>query len=723
MTNRKGCVKMITPGAKWVSTYEMNAAPIFEGDITLTDEKSAILSICGLGFFEVFINGKKVSDDLLVPAWSDYEPRPARRLLYPLRDTGNHRVYYMDYNILEYLNQGVNKLEIWVGNGWYNQNARNVEGDLWYSLPKLAFSIILANSAGDEKIIESGDWLTYRLSPIIYNNVYLGETWDFAIKDNSESFPVNLVPSPLGKLQLQTSPADGIIREIKPKLLLDEGRRKVYDAGECTSGFVTGKCHGNVRINYADEINDDLTLNYQSSGGSGQIQRHEYLNGQGENFRPKFSLCAFRYFEIWGDVSDLSVAVVHAKVLVTSSFETDNETLNWLYETYIRTQLTNMHYGVPSDCPHRERLGYTGDGQITINSAMMMLDATDFFYKWMEDVRDSQDIFTGHVQHTAPFYGGGGGPGGWGCAIVMLPYFFYQHTNDVDTLQRFWPHMLLWINYMASRCENGLIIREEKGGWCLGEWCTPDAVALPEPFVNTYFYIKSMERMLEIGEILKDHSKLSLLQDRIDDSVKNLIDVYYNIDEKSFLFGIQGADAFALDLGLFEEHLQQQLQQKYATHPEYDTGIFGTEIVTRLLFETGYHQTAFNLLTSKETASFHTMKERGATTLYETWNGDASHNHPMFGAVTTCLFEYILGIRRLAPGYQKVCIKPVIIEGLNKAKGHIMTQNGKIAVAYTKSDDALVFQIEIGDDIDAVFSYEENEEVLNKGTNEIVINL
>ena len=711
---------MITSEAKWVSTYDMFVAPIFEGEINLFDEeKSALLSICGLGFFEVFINGQKVSDDLLVPAWSDYEPRPARRLLYPLRDTVNHRVYYMDYDIFPYLNQGVNKIEVWVGNGWYNQRARNVEGDLWYSFPKLAFSIALANRADDERLIESGEWLTYRLSPITFNNVYLGETWDFDVK--SENFPVNIVPPPLGELHLQTSPADGMIREITPKLIATQGRRKIYDAGECISGFVIGKCHGNVRINYADEIDDDFTLNYNSSGGSGQIQRHEYLNGQGESFRPKFSICAFRYFEVWGEISDLSVAVVHAKVSVTSSFTSNSKTLNWLYETYIRTQLTNLHYGVPSDCPHRERLGYTGDGQITINSAMMMLDAKDFFYKWMEDVRDSQDIFTGHVQHTAPFYGGGGGPGGWGCAIVVLPYIYYQHTGDIETLRRFWPHMKLWIDYMESRCEDGLVTHEEEDGWCLGEWCTPGAVELPEPFVNTYFYIKSMQQMIEIGEILNDRSTMKMLKGRIEDKLKSFVRNYYNDDEQSFLSGIQGADAFGLDIGIFSDGLLERLNQKYDAHPEYDTGIFGTEIVTRVLFELGYGQTAFNLLTSNKETSFYIMKERGATTLYETWNGNASHNHPMFGAVVACLFEYLLGIRRLAPGYQAVKIAPVPIEGLNHVKGHITTESGIIAVEYTKSNNETIFQVEIGGDIEAEFSYQAVKKSLSKGMNKIVI--
>lgn len=118
------------------------------------------------------------------------------------------------------------------------------------------------------------------------------------------------------------------------------------------------------------------------------------------------------------------------KGVLNATFECGNETINWLFNAYIRTQLINMHCGVPMDCPHRERLGYTGDGQLTAETAMLFLNGKRFYEKWAADVADCQDVKTGHVQHAAPFFGGGGGPGGWGSAIVEVPYAYYKVYGD-----------------------------------------------------------------------------------------------------------------------------------------------------------------------------------------------------------------------------------------------------------------------------------------------------
>ena len=149
-------------------------------------------------------------------------------------------------------------------------------------------------------------------------------------------------------------------------------------------------------------------------------------DGATHTFAPQFVWHAFRYLEVTGPgVQSVSVAVVHADTPVTAAFECSSPELNWLFDAYVRTQLDNMHGGVPSDCPHRERLGYTGDGQVCAPAAMLMLDSRAFYRKWIRDIFDSQDKTTGHVNHTAPFAGGGGGPGGWGCAAVTVPYHFY----------------------------------------------------------------------------------------------------------------------------------------------------------------------------------------------------------------------------------------------------------------------------------------------------------
>ena len=136
--------------------------------------------------------------------------------------------------------------------------------------------------------------------------------------------------------------------------------------------------------------------------------------------------------EVIGDATPKCVKVVHANVPISSTFSCDNETLNWTYRTFINTMRCNMHTGHPSDCPHLERRGYTGDGQLTCHAVLSVLDAKAFYEKWLQDIADSQDVLSGHIQYTAPYIRSGGGPGGWGCAIVEVPYQLYRHFGNAE---------------------------------------------------------------------------------------------------------------------------------------------------------------------------------------------------------------------------------------------------------------------------------------------------
>ena len=186
----------------------------------------------------------------------------------------------------------------------------------------------------------------------------------------------------------------------------------------------------------------------------------------------------------------------------TSDFHCDNDVLNWLHDAYLNTQYTNMHAGIPSDCPHIERRGYTGDGQLACRPAMKMLDTEAFYRKWMQDIADCQDLHTGHVQNTAPYTHSGGGPGGFGCAIVEIPWQFYLHFGDREVLARYYPNMHRYFDYLELHSEHELVTSDKAGEWCLGDWCCHTSVVMPAPFVNTYFYIKSLARMIEIAKLI-----------------------------------------------------------------------------------------------------------------------------------------------------------------------------------------------------------------------------
>ncbi|MCL2751494.1 MAG: family 78 glycoside hydrolase catalytic domain [Firmicutes bacterium] len=636
---------------QWVTCPKAWQSAVFRANVGLDDTpEAAKIKICGLGFFELYINGARVGRDYFVPAWSDYEKRDLSTLIYPINGEFTYRVYYLVYDVARYLKKGENVIEALLGNGWYRQNKRNAEGNLWYGDElKLAFRLTAA-CGGKEMTVESGAATVCREGCIVENNIYFGETHDYARniplprRDDGEAagvvwewMPAQKTNAPEAIFAKQDCPPDRVIRSLKPALLHDCGDRKIYDAGENISGWARVVSAGEtVTVRYAENVRNGA-LDFASAGGEGQIQSDTFLNAPpGTALHPRFTWHAFRYFEIAGRTGDVIVDVVHADVEVRAKYEGANEVHRWLFDAFIRTQLVNMHAGVPSDCPHRERLGYTGDGQLVCDTAMTLLDCRRFYKKWIQDILDCQDRRTGHIRHTAPFYGGGGGPGGWGGAVVIVPYMYYKHYGDKVLLKKCYKPMLRWLACMRGFAEGGLIVREIGGGWCLGDWCTPGKVLLPEPFVNTYYYVKCMRYIQETADILGEDADFAA---EIDSSLSALTQNYYDEQTGSFCGGVQGADAFGLDLGLGGARTLDSLIAKYSSATGLDTGIFGTDVLCKVLYDNGRHDLVLRLLSLTGYPSFGHMKAQGATTLWETWNGDASHNHPMFGAAA----KYLLG--------------------------------------------------------------------------------
>lgn len=512
----------------------------------------------------------------------------------------------------------------------------------------------------------------------------------------------NVIKAPAHETQffVQDCPADRVERVIKPAKLFDLGEVSIYDMGENVSGYpvIAATVDGaDITVRCSEEINPDGTLNFDSCD-RGQIQKDEYRNAKkGEGCMPWFTWHGFRYFELTNNAEPVRCEVVHSDCAVTSSFESDSEMLNWLYDAYIRTQLSNMHSGVPSDCPHIERLGYTGDGQLCCEAAMMLLDSQKFYKKWLEDISDCQSIGNGHVQHTAPFMGGGGGPAGWGGAIAVVPYEMYKIYGDKETFRRYLPKILRYFDYLDSRSSGGLVCREEEGGWCLGDWCPPEQITICEPFVNTALYVKQMMMTKEASEAIGESETAAMLEKRIEEKKQAILNAYYSPQTGSFIGDAQGANSFAIDIGLGGERAFNNTKKKYDAADAFDTGIFGTDILTRVLFERGCADTAFRLLTSTGKGSFYNMKKQGATTIWENWDGERSHSHPMFGAVTRYLFSFILGItqEKNSAGYEKIVIAPQIPDGLNRASGHITTVRGEIAVSFIRTEREMDFYVTV----------------------------
>ena len=662
----------------WICGGAGCEAPLFRRSFWMDKTErfqSARLEICGLGYFLFYINGKRISDQELMPAMTNYASVLGCETTYPVwEERSAHRCRYLSFDLLPYLKAGENVLAVRLGNGWYHQTERIAEGKFVFGLPKLWFELTLTDADGRQEWIESDRQTLWHPGGLLKNNLFLGEVrdlrkepegWQDSGTDLSGWKPAQPVHAPETLLEEQTCPPDRVIRKLYPILIGEHDGRKIYDCRENIAGRVVLSCLGKkgecITVRHAEELAADGTLDFESAGGSDQLQQDHYIcDGRIQTLHPLFCWHGFRYFETEGPCEVLCAEVIHTDVAVTRSFSCSDPVLNWLYEAYIRTQLDNYHGCIPSDCPHRERLGYTGDGQLTAETAMLLLDTKELYRKWYQDILDSQGAETGHIPHTAPFLGGGGGPGGWGCAVYQVPLAWAKIYGDDSLLVQGYDAILRWFDYMDAHSEKGLVVREEEGGWCLGDWCFPaseEKEQLPEAFINTFYYLHGLQEMMQISE--KMNNKLPIRFAEREKNVKNaFLDAYFDPETGDFCEGRAAGNAYGLALGLGDERTKKHLVEKYEALERFDTGIFGTSMLLEQLFSIGAGDLAVRLLTNdSEAASFAHMKRNGATTLWERWDGRESHNHPMFGACVRLLFTEILGIR-MTPSPQPPVVIP-----------------------------------------------------------------
>lgn len=643
---------LVFEGADWVE-FKDTEAVIVRCDFNLDKKLPAELFVTGLGYCNVYINGKSISDKVLSPAWTNFEFMDTASMAYPIFDKMTYRILYERIDVSKFIKKGKNTIVFHIGGGWYAQHECPNEGVKCYGNGNLKLCFKL--SQGNKIIAKSDNNLKYIKSYVQRASVYYGEDQDSRVgyydfsdaSYSTESWKTpEIISAPVSVLNEADFTPDRIVRKLKPKCIYKKGDYAIYDVGENVAGYpvisfiedaYTGE---SCTIRFAEELNEDGGLAFHSAGGEFRMQKDTFIyDNKCKEFHPQFTWHGARYFDVLGRVNVKEYRVVHTDLKPIVKFKSSNETLQWIFDSYIRTQNSNIHGCIPSDCPHRERLGYTGDGQLTANVVMTCFDAESMYRKWIRDIADCQDIFNGHVQHTAPFYGGGGGPGGWGGAMVIVPYAFYKHYGDKELLESYYPNMLRYLDYLESHSEKGLVVREEKGGWCLGDWCSPkDRNLISEPFVNTYFYLKTLKMTMEIADVIGKPNKE--LKTRYEKVKKAFLDKYYDKKTCTFYKSAEAADAYGFDLGFGNEKTLKAIVDKYEKLGEFDTGIFGTDILIRTLCENGHKDLAFKLLTSEKENTFYNMKKHGATTLWENWDGAHSHSHPMFGAVVEYLVKY-----------------------------------------------------------------------------------
>ncbi|MDR1735210.1 MAG: glycoside hydrolase family 78 protein [Oscillospiraceae bacterium] len=706
--------------AQWVTPTQACVAPIFRHVFHAESlPPEATLTVTGLGLFRASLNGLPVTDapllpppvaseaadadyPVLQPAWTSYEHCAFRK---DEEDNSIHSVQFLQYEVAPLLQVGENTLEIRVGPGWYKRYGYGGEAG---NAPKCIYRL----SVGDEEIL-SGETSEWSASHVTESKMLVGETHDYAIPAQWQ--PAAVTAYPTERYERQETPPDRAVRFLEPRLLRsgfaipgssDTALYDLYDCGENITGWVYAvhdlPAGETVTIRYAEEIDTPAWYPERGRGGrdpygSNWRQKDTYISdGRHRVSHPAWVWQSFRYFAVSPNAKATQVAVIHADVPPAADFRCSNAVLNWYFEAFRRTQLCNMHLGIPSDCPQYEGCGYTGDGELAIEAATLTLDGRAFYKKWMQDIADGQTA-KGRINYTAPFVPCGGGPGGWGCAIVHVPYVYWKTYGDAEPMAKYYNHMRRWFDYLELHSENDLVTSDEPGKWCLGDWCTADPdIVIPIPFVNTYFYIKSLKEIAEIAKAIGKEADIPAYEEAIARKSARLIKKYGNADG-SFCQGVQGADAFAIDIGLGDARTLRNLVGHYHTTGQYNTGIFGTDILTRVLLDKGYSQMAYDLMTGDMPVSWQQLMQRGATTLWEYWDGTRSHSHPMFGACVTYLFRDFLGIRNRpgSVGFTDVVISPSLPDGLAFAEGFITNAKGQIKVSWKRSADSVRICVEL----------------------------
>jgi len=675
--------------------------------------------ISGLGYYELHINGHKAGDHVLDPGFTDY----------------THRVLYVTYDVTDLLRSGRSAVGVVLGSGWYDSPATDVwtfHLAPWIAPPKLLLQLDIEYGDGTrETVVSDASWKC-ATGPIVFNSIRGGEThdarraksgWDQPDYDDSTWRDVKIAPAPGGQLCSQFHPPIRATASIRPVQLTEpKPGMHVFDLGVNTAGWARLNTSGprgtRVKLEYGESLNADGTVNMEYLAGltRGRFQTDEcVLAGEGvETYEPRFTYHGFRYVQVTGlarsPTLDSLVGIrVHTDPEPAGEFACSNPTVNRIQEMILRTQLTNIH-GLPSDCPHREKIGWTGDGYITMEEAIYNFRMPTFYLKWWRDMVDVQDD-NGHASPIAPSPGWGrsqpdGSPGilsdpWWGGAIVRLPWKHYCYYGDRRILEQAYEPMKKYLGYVAAHAP-GHISWGAEGDW-LEVGVGGSSTRTPPQLAGTAAYFYHARIVAEIAKLLgksDDAAEYSKLAEEISASFHK---EYFDPQTGLYAKDSQTAQAMPLCFGMTspdkrELVLQRLLEDVRETRDNHiSSGIIGTYYVFQALMETGHDDVAYAILTRHGFPGWVHMLDQGATTVWESWTGDGSRNHPALGSIGAWFYEGLAGIR-LDPtttAFKKIIIKPAIVGDLTWVKTHHESLYGRIVSDWKREGDRLTMHITI----------------------------
>ena len=708
-TFQMGLLKESDWQGKWIGADVSISSPLLRKEFKLKKKISrARAYISGLGWNEFYINGKRVGNNVLDPA-SSYYPKS---------------VLYSSYDVTDLLSNGSNALCVMLGNGWYDVEDASKHRGAYGDRPKLILQMnIIFADGSTTTIVTDQTWKTSQ-GPIVFNEICQGEAhdarlektgWRKAHYDDSAWDKAQIVKAPAGKLVSQMIPPIKVIKNIKPvKIITPSKGVYIFDFGQHFSGWTQLKVNGpkgtEVKLRYAGRIHDDNRLDVGNNLDADQTDTY-ILKGDGtEIWEPSFTLHGFRYVEITGfpgtpSMETLDGRFVRSSMEVTGNFKCSNALINQIHKNVLWTFGAGFQ-GIPQDAAERyERFAWLGDPGFIVEDCIYNFDLASFWAKWLNDIRDMQkpdgDIPVISPKCSLPYMM-------WPCwksTYPLITWQVYQYYSDERILAEHYEGMKKLVDFFERNSTGDLLPIG------LGDHMEPgpdgksnfEPQRTPPELTSTAYYYFDTWILAQAAKITgrdNDYKHYSALAEKIKEAFNR---EFFNKETNQYATGSQTANALALHLGMVPDERQKAVAKNLVddiviNHKGHlSTGIIGANALEQALPEHGAADVFYQIATKTTFPSLGYQIEKGATTIWETWEVNETHslNMKMLASVEKFFYKDLAGISPADVGYKKIAIKPQIVGDLTSASASVKTVRGMAAVDWKKGDNSFDMKVTI----------------------------
>lgn len=686
--------------------------------------RSARLTIAIGGLYQLSLNGQRVGDRVLDPAFTRYD----------------RRCLSVDYDVTRLLRQGKNAIGVVLGNGWYNHQAKAVwdfDRAPWRNRPAFCLDLVIDYADGTSATVSTDLSWKSSTGAWVYNNLYTGEHYDFS-KEQAGWNTAQFDDSSWEGVRLRSAPAQKIvpetcvpIRVVKRHAAIGfrklDDRTYVYDFGVNMAGIASVKLQGQagteVRVAHAERVYPsgkvdarNIDIYYRGDTLREPFQTDIlYLDGNADSFTPEFSYKGFRYVQLSGnrpfqaDQSSVTALEIHSDVDTVGTVTTGSTLLNKIFSATNQAYLSNL-MGYPTDCPQREKNGWTGDSHLAAQTGLYSFDARTVYEKWLQDIADEQQP-NGVIPDIVPTGGWGYGTDNgldWTSCVALIPWNLYLFYGDAEPLRQKYPHIKRYVDYVDSNSPEHLSV------WGRGDWVPVKTRSNKELTSSIYFYTDALilskaARMLGRND---DASHYATLATQIREAINGK---FLNRETALYADGSQTELSMPLYWGIVPDDMQQRVADRLAENVRQqgyhlDVGVLGCKAILCALSENGHAEEAYRLAVQDTYPSWGYWIVNGATSLTENWKvkgmRDASDNHIMFGEIGAWLYKGLGGIYpdEAQPGFRHILLRPAFIRQLGSFEARHRCPQGEIVSRWSFKGKKVTYEVDIPEGCTATLS-------------------